>query len=79
MWEDKKLRSFVEKLVEFNNVNVQFKREFKNRRNKKVYIIAEDKNGYQLERKIGNKSFRLNLKSTQELKKQKNLSEGVLK
>jgi len=79
MWEDKKLRSFVEKLVEFNNVNVQFKREFKDRRNKKVYIIAEDENGYQLERKIGNKSFRLNLKSTQELKKQKNLSEGVLK
>jgi len=79
MWEDKKLRSFVEKLVEFNNVNVQFKREFKNRRNKKVYIIAEDKNGYRLERKFGNKSFRLDLKSTQELKKQKNLSEGVLK
>ena len=75
MWDDKKLRSLVEKLIDFNNVSVQFKVEFRDRKNKKVYIIAEDENGYLLERKIGNKSSSLNLKSFEELKDQDNLSE----
>jgi len=68
-----KLRDLVERLINLDNIDIQFKVEFKNRKNKK-YIIVENKNGYWLEKKIGNKSYTLNLNSSEELKEQKELS-----
>ena len=68
------MKKFIEKLLDFDNINIQFKVEFRDRKNKRVYTISEDKNGYQLERKIGNKSSKLSLKSFEDLKNQRNLS-----
>ena len=72
-WE--KLKNLVEKQIDFDNVSVQFKVEFRDRKNKKKYVLTENEEGYQLERKIGNKSFRVNLNSIEELKDQENLSD----
>ena len=74
MW-DKKLRKLIEKLVDFNNVNIQFKVEFKDKKNKEAYTITEDERGYLLEWSIKGKSFSLHLKSFDELKDQDSLSE----
>ncbi len=72
-WE--KIKNLVEKQIDFDNVGVQFKVEYRDRKNKKIYILTENEEGYQLERKIGSKSFRTNLNSIEELKDQENLAE----
>ncbi|MEQ9716554.1 MAG: hypothetical protein ABGF52_13635 [Candidatus Asgardarchaeum sp.] len=74
MQSNEKLRELIERLIDFNNISVQFKVEFRDKKNKKVYMVAESENHYRLERKIRNKSFRLSLRSFEELKDQKNLS-----
>jgi len=66
-----KLKDLFEKQIDFDNISVQFKVE--DRKNKKVYVLMENEEGYQLERKIGNKSFKTNLNSIEELKNQENL------
>ena len=73
MTDDKKLKNLIKKQINFDNVSVEFKVEFRDRKNKKVYVLTENEEGYQLERKIGNKSFRANLNSIEELKDQENL------
>ena len=75
MTDDKKLKNLIKKQINFDNVSVEFKVEFRDRKNKKVYVLTENEEDYQLERKIGNKSFRTDLNSIEELKDQENLSD----
>jgi len=68
-----KLNSIIEKLIDFDNINVGFKVEFKDRENKKIYVLTENENGYFLEIKKGNRSIRINLHSSKDLQNQEKL------
>ena len=72
---NKKLNSIIEKLIDFDNIGVGFKVEFKDRGNKKTYVLTENENGYLLETKKGNRSIRINLNFSEDLQNQENLSD----
>ncbi len=67
-----KLNSIIEKLIDFDNISVGFKVEFKEG-SKKIYVLTENENGYFLEIKKGNRSIRINLNSSKDLQNQKKL------
>lgn len=69
------LRNLVKKLIDFDNVRIQFKVEFRNRKNKETYILSENKDGYQLEKKTRNRtSYRLSVKSFEDIRDQENIA-----
>jgi len=74
MANSERLKNLIEKQIDFDNVNVQFKIEFRDRKNKRIYMLMESEEGYRLERKIGGISLRANLNSFDELKDREDLS-----
>ncbi len=74
--ETNKTRIIVEKLIDFDNISVGFKVEFKDRGSKKTYVLTENENAYLLEIKKGNRPVRINLNSSEDLQNQEDLSEG---
>ena len=69
------LNRIIEKLIDFDNVSVGFKVEFKDRGSKKAYILTQNENGYLLEIKKGNRSIKINLNSSEDLQNQNGLSD----
>ena len=69
------MKEFIEKLIDFDDINVGFKVEFKDRENKKTYVLTENENGYLLETKKRNRSIRINLNFSEDLQNQENLSD----
>jgi hypothetical protein len=67
-----KLKKLVERQIDFGNVSVQFKVEYRDRRGKKTYIVTED---YQLERRGERKPFKVRINTFEEIKNQESLSE----
>ena len=47
----KGLNRIIEKLIDFGNISVGFKAEFKDKKSKKIYVLTENENGYLLEKK----------------------------
>lgn len=75
MKEGKELKDIIEKLIDFDNIRVEFKVEFKERRSKKTYVLTENENAYLLEIKKGNRPLRINLNSSEDLRNQKDISD----
>jgi len=74
MANERRLKNIIERQLDFSSISVQFKVEFRDKKSKKTYILTENKEGYQLERRMSNKTFRIKLNLFEELKNQKNLS-----
>ena len=72
---NKELNRIIEKLIDFDNINVGFKVEFKDRGSKKTYVLTENENGFSLEIKKGNRPVRINLNSSEDLQNQESLSD----
>ncbi len=70
----KELNRIIEKLIDFDNISVGFKVEFKDRGSKKTYVLTENENGYLLEIKKGNRTHKVNLNSSEDLQNQEDLS-----
>ena len=71
----KELNRIIEKLIDFDNISVGFKVEFKDRGSKKTYVLTENENAYLLEIKEGNRLLKINLNSSEDLQNQKDLSD----
>ena len=74
----KGLNRIIEKLIDFDNISVGFKVEFKvndRRSEKKTYVLTENENGYQLEIKKGNRLVRITLNSSEDIPNQSGLSD----
>ncbi|MCD6568705.1 hypothetical protein J7K70_00960, partial [bacterium] len=73
---NKKLNIIIEKLIDFDNINVGFKVEFKDKKSKKKYKLTRNENAYLLEIEIkGNRPFKINLNSSEDLQNQEDLSD----
>ena len=75
MKEVSELKYIIERLIDFDNISVGFKVEFKDTENKMTYILTENENGYLLEIKNGNRTIRINLNSPEDLQNQNGLSD----
>ncbi|GEM_PF-2359909 len=75
MKEVSELKYIIERLIDFDNISVGFKVEFKDTENKMTYILTENENRYLLEIKKWNKSIRINLNSSEDLQNQDELSD----
>ena len=71
----KGLNRIVEKLIDFDNISVGFKVQFKDKGSKKTYVLTENENGYQLEIKKGNRPVRITLNSSEDIPNQNGLSD----
>ena len=72
----KELSRIIEKLIDFDNISVGFKVEFKDRGSKKTYVLTENENTYLLEIKEGNRHIaKINLNSSEDLQNQEDLSD----
>jgi len=72
----KELNCIIEKLIDFDNISVGFKVEFKDRGSKKTYVLTENENTYLLEIKEGNRHIaKINLNSSEDLQNQEDLSD----
>ena len=75
MKESKELNRIIEKLIDFDDISVGFKVEFKDREGKK-YILTENENRYLLEIKKRNINLlKINLISSEDLQNQNGLSD----
>ncbi|SFN11869.1 hypothetical protein [Thermodesulforhabdus norvegica] len=74
MKDSKELNRIIEKLIDFDNISVGFKVEFKDGESKKTYVLTENENGYLIEIKKGNRPIRINLNSSENLHNQNELS-----
>jgi len=71
----KELSRIIEKLIDFDNISVGFKEEFKDKGSKKTYVLTENENAYLLEIKRGNRLLKINLNSSEDLQNQEDLSD----
>lgn len=71
----KELSRIIEKLIDFDNISVGFKVEFKDKGSKKTYVLTENENAYLLEIKRGNRLLKINLNSSEDLQNQEDLSD----
>ena len=69
------LSRIIEKLIDFDNISVGFKMEFKDKESKKTYVLTENENAYLLEIKKGNRLLKINLSSSEDLQSQEDLSD----
>ena len=72
---NKELSRIIEKLIDFDNISVGFKEEFKDKGSKKTYVLTENENAYLLEIKRGNRLLKINLNSSEDLQNQEDLSD----
>ena len=71
----KELSRIIEKLIDFDNISVGFKEEFKDKGSKKTYVLTKNENAYLLEIKKGNRLLKINLNSSEDLQNQEDLSD----
>jgi len=71
----KELSRIIEKLIDFDNISVGFKVEFKDKGSKKTYVLTENENAYLVEIKKGNRLLKINLNSSEDLQNQEDLSD----
>ena len=71
----KELSRIIEKLIDFDNISVGFKVEFKDKGSKKTYVLTENESAYLLEIKKGNRLLKINLNSSEDLQNQEDLSD----
>jgi len=71
----KELSRIIEKLIDFDNISVEFKVGFKDKGSKKTYVLTENENAYLLEIKNGNRLLKINLNSSEDLQNQEDLSD----
>ena len=71
----KELSRIIEKLIDFDNISVGFKEEFKDKGSKKTYVLTENENAYLVEIKKGNRLLKINLNSSEDLQNQEDLSD----
>ncbi|RLG20783.1 hypothetical protein DRN74_04595 [Candidatus Micrarchaeota archaeon] len=75
MSESKELRAIIGRLIDLDNVNVGFRVEYKNKIDKKTYVLTEDENGYLIEIKKGGRIVRVYLNSSDDLNEHESLSD----